>query len=253
LNKNQVLIVDDSEINQLIMKKMLEAIGIASINAKSGEEALKVLTENEINLIFMDIQMPGMDGYQTTKQIRAELDESNVPIIAVTANVTDEDKKLSKEAGMNAFLTKPIQPADINHIIDTYLKDMVIKKTEQSQTSKDSAQDFYQKMHGDLNFMKTMTERLDTSTREIFAAIEQAVSSRHFIEIPGLTHKMKGLLSAFEAQQALILNDNLTQAAKIQNAEEINTSLILLKSEIQKLLSDLREFINNKPANNKEE
>ncbi len=241
----QALIVDDSEINQLIINKMLEAIGVASINANSGEEALNILSENKIDLIFMDIQMPGMDGYQATKQIRAEVENSDVPIIAVTANVTDEEEKRSKEAGMNAFLTKPIQPADIKQIIHAYFKDMVIEKIEQSKTPKDSAQNFYQKMHGDLDFMKIMVERLDISTREILTSIEQAISNRHFFEIPGFTHKMKGLLSAFEAQEALMINESLTHATQNQNVEDLNKTLIQLKSEIQRLLSDLREFFEN--------
>ncbi len=121
LNGKKVLIVEDNEINQEISVDILSTIGISAEIAENGQVALDMLKEkgaNYYSLIFMDIQMPVMDGYETVRQIRKLNDTGfkKIPIVAMTANAYEDDKKMAFESGMNGHIAKPIE---IPKLVDT--------------------------------------------------------------------------------------------------------------------------------------
>lgn len=113
LSGKRVLLVEDNDLNMEIAEFYLDTAGAAVIKAWNGKEALQVFANSKpgtISLILMDLMMPVMDGYEATRAIRAldRPDASAVPIIAMTANAFDEDRKKSKAVGMNAHLAKPL-------------------------------------------------------------------------------------------------------------------------------------------------
>jgi two-component system, cell cycle response regulator DivK len=105
-----ILVVEDQEDNRRILRDLFANAGYELIEAESGEEALTALTVRLPDLILMDIQLPIMDGYETTRRIRADPESKAIPILAVTsyALVGDEDKALA--AGCNDYVTKPYSP-----------------------------------------------------------------------------------------------------------------------------------------------
>ncbi|MFP4509827.1 MAG: response regulator [Spirochaetaceae bacterium] len=108
----EILLVEDNEINQLVARQILKRAGYTCEVASSGEEALRHLETQAYRLILMDVQMPGLDGIETTKRIRSFSPDhlnAGVPIIAMTAYSTNEDRNNCKNAGMNDYLTKPLQ------------------------------------------------------------------------------------------------------------------------------------------------
>ncbi|HIJ89775.1 MAG: PAS domain S-box protein [Desulfobulbaceae bacterium] len=108
----RILLVEDNEINQQVAREILERAGVVVEIADNGETALAMVQENVYDLVLMDIQMPGMDGLEATRRIRASEVErvSTLPIVAMTANAIKGDEALSLAAGMNAHITKPIEP-----------------------------------------------------------------------------------------------------------------------------------------------
>jgi signal transduction histidine kinase len=119
-----ILLAEDIEINREIVREVLMPTGIILLEAENGEEVLSVFEKNPVELIFMDIQMPGMDGYEATRLIRQMADPhgKTVPIIAMTANVFKEDIDLCIEAGMNEHLGKPIVFSQMFSVLNKYLK-----------------------------------------------------------------------------------------------------------------------------------
>ncbi|MGM0443357.1 MAG: response regulator [Fibrobacterota bacterium] len=115
----QILIVEDNLINQRIGIKIIENIGAVPVVAANGKEALQILKQQGIALILMDIQMPVMDGYEATREIRRTNKE--IPIIAMTANAMDSEKEKCLSAGMNDFVTKPVHIKEISRIIRKWL------------------------------------------------------------------------------------------------------------------------------------
>ena len=117
----KVLLVEDNEMNRQITKEILEAYGIDVYEAEDGEIAVKMVKNAKrkpYDFILMDIMMPNMDGYEATIAIRALENKklANIPIIAMTAAITQGDKLKALESGMNAHLSKPV---DIPELLST--------------------------------------------------------------------------------------------------------------------------------------
>ena len=112
LNAVHVLVVDDSDINLEIARLLLEREGATVQTAVNGLEALTVLQETHraFDAVLMDVQMPVMDGYESCRRIRGELGLGQLPIIALTAGALNEERQRAEAAGMNGFLTKPLDP-----------------------------------------------------------------------------------------------------------------------------------------------
>ena len=111
-----VLIVEDNELNMKLFHDLLDAHGYKTLQTRNGMEALALAREHRPDLILMDIQLPGINGIEAFKQIRAHGPTAQVPVIAVTASVTPTDRSEINAAGFEAFISKPI---NLKEFVDT--------------------------------------------------------------------------------------------------------------------------------------
>ena len=120
----KIMVVEDNKINQLVVAKMLTKIGVEVVTADDGLEALEALEHSYFDLILMDIQMPKMDGYRATAEIRKSTDprKRDVPIIALTASAFLTEKEKAKLFGMNDHVGKPFGPEDLMDKIGALLE-----------------------------------------------------------------------------------------------------------------------------------
>lgn len=118
----RILIVDDNKINVLVVGKFFDKWGIPNDAAYSGEEALRRLDATDYTLIFMDLRMPGMDGFETTTRIRTRRDDKgHTPIIALTASTEMGVKERIEAAGMNGYIFKPFKTEQLREVVDRYV------------------------------------------------------------------------------------------------------------------------------------
>jgi two-component system sensor histidine kinase/response regulator len=116
--KGTVLVVDDGEVNQLVAVGMLRHLGYATEVAEDGQQALDAVRRRPFDAILMDVQMPGMDGYEATREIRRlEVGGVRTPIIAMTASVTEGELERCLEAGMDDYQSKPVQKAAVAEVL----------------------------------------------------------------------------------------------------------------------------------------
>jgi two-component system, sensor histidine kinase len=108
LSESRVLVVDDNRISQQVIRAMLSKGGWPVDCVSSGEDALSRLAAQSYSLVLMDIQMPGLDGYETTRRLRQLFDHQHIPVLALTADVSDDVRQQCREAGMDDFLQKPV-------------------------------------------------------------------------------------------------------------------------------------------------
>jgi CheY-like chemotaxis protein len=104
-----VLLAEDNPINALLARSLLEREGCVVARVASGEEVLAAVAGSAFDLILMDLRMPGLDGREATEALRAR--GCRTPIVALTADAFEEDRRACLEAGMDDFLTKPLKPA----------------------------------------------------------------------------------------------------------------------------------------------
>lgn len=116
-----VLLVEDNDINQIVAGDMLEDLGVSYDVADNGLVATQMIEKNHYDLVLMDIQMPVMDGYEATRKLR-ELGFENLIVCGLSANAMQKDKDLAEAAGMNDYLTKPIDFKDLENTLKKYLQ-----------------------------------------------------------------------------------------------------------------------------------
>lgn len=120
----QILLVDDNKINLIVAEKLLNKIGFHTQTALDGKNAIELLKKERFHIIFMDVQMPIMNGLETTRLIRdgaAGKENKTIPIIALTANNTPENRENCSIAGMNDFASKPLEPALMEKKINNFI------------------------------------------------------------------------------------------------------------------------------------
>ena len=120
-----ILIAEDKRTNQIVIEKILDRAGHRVTIVDNGEAALDMLDVHKFDLVLMDVNMPVMNGIEATKLYRfASLDQPHVPIVALTADATEEVGRRCEEAGMDACITKPIEPHRLLEIIETLVRDV---------------------------------------------------------------------------------------------------------------------------------
>ena len=201
LDHANVLVAEDNEINQSLVKHLFKEWNVNADFVENGREAIRLLELQKYDLVLMDIQMPLMDGYSTTKEIREKL-KSDIPIIAMTAHALEGEREKCLNSGMNDYIAKPIREDELLEKITTY-----ITLTRESRTVNQTAQE-KQKLFKviDLSYMKEISagnkeyEKLVTgqfieSVPIELAAIKNAWDRNSKTEAGQLAHNLKTTVS----------------------------------------------------------
>ncbi len=129
-SQGEILLVEDNLINQQVAEELLDSIGLHVTTASHGLEAIEALNKQAFDLILMDIQMPEMDGFTATAEIRQLPQGRKVPIVAMTAHASLQDKKKCLEAGMDDHIAKPIEPHLLFATLAKWLQDLIDDKQQ---------------------------------------------------------------------------------------------------------------------------
>jgi two-component system sensor histidine kinase/response regulator len=126
LQAAHVLVVEDNEINQQVARELLESAGVVVSIAANGREAVRAVSAAaagpRLDAVLMDIQMPEMDGYEATREIRKDPQNASLPIIAMTAHALDSERERCAQAGMNGHVAKPVDPAALFGVLAEWLE-----------------------------------------------------------------------------------------------------------------------------------
>lgn len=124
----RILVVEDDAVNMWLIAEILSKMGVDVLKASNGREALEILSERDASMIFMDINMPEMDGYMTTRLIR-QLPHpgGSIPVIAITADAMQEDRERCLKAGMNDYISKPFSLDEIQAVLNKFFRDKKLR------------------------------------------------------------------------------------------------------------------------------
>lgn len=240
----KVLVVDDEEYNRLLFKKILDRWKIDCDVASNGMDAIGILKERKYDLLFMDVRMPGLDGFKATQFIRNEMNigEAKMQIVCVSAVSPDEERTKYKQAGMNAFLQKPFTEEMLlttimavrQNAVDIIFEDPVETEGKiQYSGGKINLDNLYHISGGDKKFIKQMLESFNSTTDNGLKEMLEACSSGQLDPVRNIAHK---LLPPCRHIGAMNLYDILVKIEK-------DNLKITDKSGIEKLIRKaIREF-----------
>ncbi len=233
LKSKKVLLVEDNPTNRIVASSMLMPYGIELTEAEDGYIALDLLKQFKPDIILMDIQMPGIDGLETTRRIR-ELYGNEFPIIALTANVLLPMQIKCKESGMNDFLAKPFEEEDLIAKITSLLKTdvQILPQTasiEPIVQSEIQASDFplydlskLEKLsRGDKEFLNHMVSIFIKEVPNTLAKLKKALAEENYTDMKAYAHRLK---PSIKDMGIISLKDILPETE--QAAEEHNLDLL---------------------------
>lgn len=121
--RTRVLVVEDNPINRKVALSMLGTLECDCVEAHDGEQAIQAMRDEKYDIVFMDCQMPGTDGFEATRIIRTEEEArgDRTPIVALTANAMKGDRERCIEAGMDDYVSKPARIADLREMLDRWV------------------------------------------------------------------------------------------------------------------------------------
>lgn len=246
-NKNdikKVLLVEDDEVSRNMVCILLKKYGFQVITAKNGNEALDIFEKEKPDLILMDINMPHLDGYSATAAIRLKEKETetHTPIIAMTAYALMGDREKCLEAGMDDYLSKPINLRKVMDVIQKFVKtDNYENKEEESSYFSETVFALMEASGFDIETSKALLSEFCVLAKEMILDIRNHISENKFKEAGLLLHKLKGSSGnvrameisrhALEAEEAMRIMDNEKLGSLLQGMEELLKALMNNNSE----------------------
>ena len=246
-----ILLVEDNYINQEVAQQLLEAAGMLASVARNGQEAVDMASQNDYDLILMDIQMPVMDGLTATREIRRLPGRENLPILAMTANAFESERRQCLEAGMNEHVAKPIEPEKFYNTLAEWLprknavngakpqcipdagKDMKVPAVLESIEGLDVSVGL-KTLLGDIEYYIALLGQFAQAHKEDADSMLEGADAGDFTAVRLTAHSLKGVAGMLGAVGVQKL------AAEIEkNAKDETPDRALMKEDIAELSSKM--------------
>jgi signal transduction histidine kinase/DNA-binding NarL/FixJ family response regulator len=247
LRHKHVLLVEDNRFNRQIAKTFLQQAHVQVTEAVHGAEALTLAQEQAFDLILMDIQMPILDGYGATKALRQQL-QLTTPIIALTANAIKGEREKCLTAGMNGYLAKPFQEAELLRVVSEWVVPQVEATASASATtsSANSSAALYQidellKVgQGDMSFVTFMLETFVESSEESLHELAQGLQEGDIRKLKSTAHTLKPSLAHLRVQHLLPIVTELDQWQGAFQRETIATLVATITQQLQEVIGQIK-------------
>ncbi len=231
-----ILLVEDKPMNRKLAKIYLERKGHNVSTASNGKEALEMHKSQQFDLILMDIHMPLMDGFKATSHIRAaEAKEGgHIPIIALTAYAMQEDKDKCLHAGMDYYISKPIDTEELYYTLARAMEKKMDKPMPQALSPED-VQEMLQRMEGNRELLEELLEMFFQDYYQNMMILKESLEKKDAPGLAVVAHGLKGELGNLGMKNAYKIAYELEKLAKENNLEEAASLLELLEYEIKQI------------------
>lgn len=260
-----ILLVEDNTLNQEFALEVLEKAGVLVDVANNGKEAYEMAKNTNYDGILMDCQMPVMDGYEATRLIRESSNYPKVPILALSANAMESDKKLSLESGMNDHISKPI---DVRVLFETMAKWIepahvpssvdILDKIEQDSSNIDfkisglELKNALERAGDDITFLKKMLKRF-AQTQGVWAQdIDNLLTQNKVEDARRETHTLKGLAGNIGAVVLFNLTKEIEE--KLKNVQVAGAQIVIpfAKEELAQVIENIIHFFEHESSSNRD-
>ncbi|QLY24732.1 response regulator [Bdellovibrio sp. KM01] len=236
--QGHILIAEDNLVNQKVVSEMLSTMGCTSRVVENGNAAIAALLSEKFDMVLMDAQMPIMDGYEATRQIRkgqAGEDNKNIPILATTANAIKGDIELCLEAGMNDYISKPISYNDLAFKISKWIGRgfNVIDPASMDSLRQDETKNGH-------SLLKEVVDIFNEDSPTLVAKMREAIRDKHYEKAPALAHNLK---SSAAVLGAIRLKDLAERIETLDLKSTNEQQLTLLVDSLEKELRLVQEYL----------
>lgn len=245
----RVLLVEDNELNRMVAQNTLQNFRCIVAEAENGEEAIKILKKQTFDVVLMDIQMPELDGIETTKILRQE-HQLKIPIIALTANAFKTEIEKCKEAGMNDYVTKPFSEEALLEILNKYSPQNFhhLQQHQEDEAEKEvllyDLTSIRKLSRGNEDFVKKMISIFVEQVEALLPDVNQLFLIHDYDEISRRIHKIKPSVESIGVFN--ILDEVKFLEFKSKEEEPNHKELTELFSEIEKVLSQVVEQLKSR-------
>lgn len=237
------LFVDDNRINRKVVAQLLMHMEINVTEAESGKDALELLETETFDLIFMDIVMPGMNGYETTHHIRERgLVDEDTPIIAVTANEADLSMDEALLVGMNGVLTKPLHRDKIEKQLERFFGVEDTTPLIELPTSPVFDRSSFEQSYPESFLRNEIIDSFLSQTQKNQFELHQAFRTELCDVIKKKVKYLKGLFHYLHAKRIVEIMDNLMELCVQDKINDVSKMEDLIVHEYDAVVEDLKEY-----------
>ncbi|MCP4113220.1 MAG: response regulator [Desulfobacteraceae bacterium] len=269
----RVLLVEDNSTNRRVATELLQMAGISVDTAVNGCEALEVVERNNYHAVFMDVQMPEMDGLEATGIIRQEMGLKKLPIIAMTAHAMSGDRQKCLEAGMDDYVPKPIDRKELfaairRNIPQSQFSESIKEKSgsqcneDQFQKTADSKlpipvlpaldiREALERLGGSWEIYVNILEDFCKSQKEFISEFQNLIKKKDFKGAMIKAHSLKGAAGNISAKDLETASKALEDACGHDNEDMIMKALVPVKNDLSRLMKNLPFLEQNKTGKNK--
>ncbi|MFZ5586082.1 MAG: PAS domain S-box protein [Thermodesulfobacteriota bacterium] len=240
----RVLLAEDNQVNQRLATLLLERWGHRVTVVGNGREALEAIAGQEFDLVLMDVQMPEMDGLSATAELRrreAKAGERRLPVIAMTAHAMSGARERCLAAGMDAYVSKPIDPQTLWQA----MADLKLVQEGELRAASPAAVDrrrLAERFEGERELTGQLIRIFLDEYPRLLEAAETALDQGDAAALATAAHSLKGSLGYFEAAAALAAAAELERRARLGGLDEARRKLAELKRELMRVRSDLDDL-----------
>ena len=241
----QILLVEDNPVNRRLAQHVLEKEGYTVVAEDNGAAALKTLERKRFDLVLMDVQMPRMDGIETTTAIRnrEKITGGYTPIVALTAHAMVGDRERCLKAGMDGYLIKPIQPATLLEAIERLHLAGGRSKRAQAEKIVLDRTTLLERVDGDMQLLGEITNLFLQQCEPIMASAREAMKTGNAGRFAYDIHTLRGMFRSLSATAAQEAAGKLEELDLVKNLEKVQAAYALLEQEAQALKAELGGMI----------
>jgi signal transduction histidine kinase/DNA-binding response OmpR family regulator len=241
----RILVAEDTPVNQVLILRTLEKMGHTVTIANNGREALDLLQTHSFHLIFMDVQMPEMDGFAATKMIRAQEKESgsHIPIVAMTAHAMKGDRERCLESGMDDYLAKPVSSREIADAIKKIFPLTPTAAIPSVRSSPWTAARALAQVEGDEKLLHEIVSIFVDEAPKLLAKLREGIVSRNLELVERTAHNLKGQLGYLGATVAAQKSRELEDTGHRGDLPRAQRIVDELEREITELMDAMRQAV----------